>query len=378
MLTPSDYLHVLRASGVTFYTGVPDSLLKEFCACVTTTMKPQNHVIAANEGAAMGLAIGHYMGTGSIPLVYLQNSGLGNIVNPLLSLASSDVYGIPILLMLGWRGEPGKKDEPQHVHQGRVMVQMLEDMDVPVIVLSDEILEAERQTQSAIKLADERNGPVAIIVRKDTFDKHAAPKAQADLPMAREEAIIAAAEVLEDNAAVICTTGMPSRELFEFRAINEAGHHRDFLTVGGMGHASQIALGLAMAQPARPVYCFDGDGAALMHMGSMAITGQSKATNLIHIVFNNGVHGSVGGQPTVGFNIDLPQIAIACGYAKAIRVTTKDDLQNAIAVSRTNDGVTFIEVRVRPGNRADIGRPTSTPEENKLAMMEFLDAKKNA
>jgi len=378
MLTPSDYLHVLRTSGVTFYTGVPDSLLKEFCACVTMTIKPQNHVIAANEGAAMGLGIGHYMGTGTIPLVYLQNSGLGNIVNPLLSLASSEVYGVPILLMLGWRGEPGKKDEPQHVHQGRVMVQMLEDMGVPVFVLSDKIIEAGQQTQSAIKQAYERNGPVAIIVRKDTFDKHAAPKAQADLPMGREEAIIAAAEVLEDNAAVICTTGMPSRELFEFRALNETGHHRDFLTVGGMGHASQIALGLAMTQPARPVYCFDGDGAALMHMGSMAITGQSKATNLIHLVFNNGVHGSVGGQPTVGFKIDLPQIAIACGYAKALRVTTKVELQNAIAVSRTNDGVTFIEVQVRPGNRADIGRPTSTPAENKLAMMRFLGVEQNA
>jgi phosphonopyruvate decarboxylase len=195
--------------------------------------------------------------------------------------------------------------------------------------------------------------------------------------MGREEAIMAAAEVLEDNAAVICTTGMPSRELFEFRARNKAGHHRDFLTVGGMGHASQIALGLAMAQPARPIYCFDGDGAALMHMGSMAITGQSKAKNLIHLVFNNGVHGSVGGQPTVGFSIDMPQVANACGYAKALRVTTKKDLQNAIAVSRANDGVTFIEVQVRPGNRADIGRPTSTPAENKVAMMQFLGMEQN-
>jgi phosphonopyruvate decarboxylase len=372
MLAPSDYLRVLGDAGVTFFTGVPDSLLKEFCACVTVSLKPEDHVIAANEGASVGLAIGHYIGTGSLPLVYLQNSGLGNTVNPLLSLASPEVYGTPMLLMLGWRGEPGKKDEPQHVHQGRVMVKMLEDMDLPVVVLSDDIAEAEAQTKAAAQQARDINGPVALVVKKGTFDKFAAPKAEADLPMGREEAIMAAAETLEDNAAVICTTGMPSRELFEFRARNEAGHHRDFLTVGGMGHSSQIALGLAMAQTDRPVYCFDGDGAALMHMGSMAITGQSGAKNLIHLVFNNGVHGSVGGQPTVGFDIDMPTIATACGYATAQRVTTKEDLQSAIAAARATDGVTFIEVQVRPGNRADIGRPTSTPAQNKIAMMKFL------
>lgn len=372
MLSPSDYLRVLGDAGVTFFTGVPDSLLKDFCACVTMTLKPEDHLIAANEGAAVGLAIGHFIGTGSLPLVYLQNSGLGNAVNPLLSLASPEVYGTPMLLMLGWRGEPGKKDEPQHVHQGRVMVKMLKDMDLPVVVLSDGIAEAEEQTKAAVQKARDINGPVALVVKQNTFDKYAAPKVEADLPLGREEAIIAAAEALEDNAAVICTTGMPSRELFEFRARDEAGHHRDFLTVGGMGHANQIALGLAMAQPERPVYCFDGDGAALMHMGSMAITGQSNAQNLIHLVFNNGVHGSVGGQPTVGFNIDLPLIATACGYATAQRVTSKKELHSAMTIARATDGVTFIEVQVRPGNRADIGRPTSTPAQNKAAMMKFL------
>jgi len=372
MLCPTDYLRVLGDSGVTFFTGVPDSLLKEFCACVTVTLKPEDHLISANEGAAVGLAIGHYIGTGSLPLVYLQNSGLGNVVNPLLSLASPEVYGTPMLLMLGWRGEPGKKDEPQHVHQGRVMAKMLEDMDLPFVVLSEDMVEAEVQTKAAAQQARDIKGAVALVVKKNTFDKYAAPEVEADLPLGREEAIIAAAETLEDNAAVICTTGMPSRELFEFRARNEAGHDRDFLTVGGMGHASQIALGLAMSQPARPIYCFDGDGAVLMHMGSMAITGQSNAKNLIHLVFNNGVHGSVGGQPTVGFNIDMPKIAIACGYASAQRVTNKKGLHSAITMARATDGVSFIEVQVRPGNRADIGRPTSTPEQNKVAMMKFL------
>lgn len=372
MLNPDEYLRALNDAGVNFFAGVPDSLLKDFCACVTKTMATRDHVIAANEGAAVGLAIGHYIGTGSIPLVYLQNSGLGNIVNPLLSLASPEVYGIPILLMLGWRGEPGVNDEPQHVHQGRVMFPMLESMNIPTVVLSDDNLKAEMQTKVAIEQAREKKSPVAIVVRKNTFSNFDGPQFGTHHSMSREEAIIAAAESLEDNAAVICTTGMQSRELFEFRARNNAGHHRDFLTVGGMGHALQIALGLAMAQPHRPIYCFDGDGAALMHMGSMAITGQTRAKNLTHLVFNNGVHGSVGGQPTVGFSIDMPKIATGCGYTRAQRVTTKSDLQAAIVSSRGTDGSTFIEAQVRPGNRTDIGRPTSTPGENKAAMMKFL------
>ena len=372
MLDPEHYLHVLSNVGVTFFTGVPDSLLKDFCACITQTVKREHNIIAANEGSSVGLAIGHYIGTGSLPLVYLQNSGLGNIVNPLLSLASPEIYGIPMLLMLGWRGEPGEGDEPQHVHQGRVMVDILEDMGVPVFVLSRDIVQAEMQTKAAVQKAREISGPVAIVVRKNTFEKYIAPMTEIHLPMGREEAIIAAAKTLEDNAAVICSTGMLSRELFEFRARNMAGHHRDFLTVGGMGHASQIALGLAIAQPTRPIYCFDGDGAALMHMGSMAITGQSNAKNLIHIVFNNGVHGSVGDQPTVGFNIDFPSIAMACGYATAQSVKTNLDLQNEIIAARSVDGVTFIEVQVRPGNREVIGRPTSTPAQNRVSLMKFL------
>lgn len=373
MLDPRAYLATLTDAGVTFFTGVPDSLLKEICACITATLGPKDHVIAANEGASVGLAIGHYVGTGNLPLVYLQNSGLGNTVNPLLSLASPEVYGVPMLVMLGWRGEPGKKDEPQHVHQGRVMVAMLEAMDIPVVALSDDATEADAQTKAAAQQARDLNGPVALVVRKGTFDKfEGAEKVTSDHPMGREEAIMAAAALLEDDAAVICTTGMPSRELFEFRARNEAGHQRDFLTVGGMGHASQIALGLAMARPDRPVYCFDGDGAALMHMGSMAITGQSGCANLIHLVFNNGVHGSVGGQPTVGFAIDMPAIGTACGYASAVRVETADALADAVALARKENGPTLIEVQVRPGNRADIGRPTTTPAQNKVALMDFL------
>lgn len=374
MLNTNAYLTALKNTGVTFFTGVPDSLLKEICSCITANVEPESHIIASNEGAAVGLSIGHYVGTSKLPLVYFQNSGLGNIINPLLSLASPEVYGIPILLMIGWRGEPGHNDEPQHIHQGRAMFSMLDAMDIPFVILSQKFNEASEQTKLAAQKARDTQGPVAIIVRKNTFSeyKDSSNNNTPNYPMSREEAIVIAAGNLEDDAAIICTTGMASRELFELRARTIRGHDSDFLTVGGMGHANQIALGLAIARPDRSVCCFDGDGAILMHMGSLAINGQSKCSNFLHLVFNNGVHGSVGGQPTVGFNIDIPAIAKACGYTNASCVKTPEDLKFEMSNAKSKHGPTLIEVRVRPGNRSDIGRPTTTPLENKIALMNFL------
>lgn len=374
MLTPSEYLQSLQTAGVGYFSGVPDSLLKEICACITDSLPPERHVIAANEGASVGLAIGHHLGTGELPLVYMQNSGLGNAVNPLLSLASPDIYGVPMLVMIGWRGEPGHKDEPQHLHQGRVMLDMLDAMGIAYGILSDDPAKAHAQTLDLAQQARASEAPVAIVVRKGTFApyKSATSTAQSPYPMTREEAIVAAANALPEDAAVIGTTGMPSRELFEHRARNGLGHQRDFLTVGGMGHASSIALGLARARPDRRVYCFDGDGALLMHMGSLAISGQSAAPNLVHLVFNNGMHGSVGGQPTVAFDIDIPAIAAACGYQTTAQVTEKAQLDAALSHAADTTSSTLIEIRVKGGARSDLGRPTTTPAENKHALMEFL------
>ena len=372
MIKPINYLNSLLSLNVNFFTGVPDSLLKEFCACVQETCGQEQHLIAANEGGAVGLAIGHYLGTGNVPMVYLQNSGLGNMINPLLSLASDEVYGIPMLIMLGWRGEPGVNDEPQHIHQGRVTVDTLEGMDVPYVILSSDENEAIKQTSDAINLAKKMESPVFLIVRKNSFEVFPVNKLRSDLFLSREQAIIGVAENLQKDSVVICTTGMPSRELFEFRSLHKQGHFRDFLTVGGMGHASQIALGLSMVQKKRTVYCFDGDGAALMHMGSFAINGQSSAENLIHLVFNNGVHDSVGGQPTVGLGVSLCAIATACGYVSAKTAVSMDEIVKALEFVESNPGPHFIDIHVRPGNRKDIGRPTTTPVENKLAFMKNM------
>jgi len=276
-------------------------------------------------------------------------------------------------MLIGWRGRPGVKDEPQHVHQGRVTEPMLDSMDVPTFVLDETIEAAATTTQAAVAKAKAIKGPVALLVKKGTFDAYKRDTDFLPMNMEREEAIVAIADAVESNAAVVCTTGMPSRELFEHRARTGGRHETDFLCVGGMGHASKIALGIAMSQSERPVYCIDGDGAALMHLGSMAIIGNSGVSNMIHLVVNNGAHESVGGQPTVGFDIDMPAIAAACGYSSSVRVKENvEELAQAIEQARQTNGPAFIEVQVKAGHRADIGRPTKTPKENKTALMEFL------
>lgn len=372
MIDPKAYLEILRENCINFYTGIPDSLLKDFCACVTDSVDGNNHIIAANEGAAIALAMGHYVGSGNIPFVYMQNSGLGNCVNPLLSLASPEVYATPLLLMIGWRGEPGVKDEPQHVHQGRITLDMLETMGIEAKVLSNDPKIANEQTISAIKRAKSLSSPIALVVKKGTFSSYTSKKSAMKFNLSREQAIICAASSLEGDAAIVATTGMASRELFEYRANNKLGHSKDFLTVGGMGHASQIALGLALAKPDRRIYCFDGDGATIMHMGSLGIIGSSGCKNFVHIVFNNGCHGSVGGQPTIAFDIDLCSIADACGYSEVKKVCTLTEIQSAIASFNEVNGPSFIEICTSSDNRKDIGRPTSSPVENKFDLMKFL------
>jgi len=357
-----------------FFVGVPDSLLKHLGAHLEAGLPPHQHVIAANEGSAVGLAIGHHLRTGATPVVYLQNSGVGNTVNPLLSLADPEVYGIPLVLIIGWRGEPGVKDEPQHVKQGRVMAPLLDAMEIPHYLLPHDEDGALATADEAMERARAIGGPVAILVEADTF---AAPKVGVTptelapgLP-SREEALFAFAEAVGD-ATIVCTTGMLSRELFEFREANPRPEVRDFLTVGGMGHASSIAQGVALADTSSEVWAFDGDGALLMHQGSLAVSAKAATPNFFHVVFNNGVHDSVGGQPTAINHVDVPALALASGYLGSARVPTLDGVEAAVAAARAAGGPYLIEVQVRPGNRPGIGRPTRTPKQSKDAFMASL------
>ena len=377
MITPHFFINALARNDISFFTGVPDSLLKNICAYITDNITPTNNIIAANEGGAMGLAAGYHLATGKIPVVYMQNSGEGNIVNPLLSLTDKDVYNIPVLLLIGWRGEPGKYDEPQHVKQGKVTLSLLDTMGVKYAVLSDIEAEAETQITEACAYMLERKEAYALVVRKGIFDEYKPQlKEESSLALIRESAIGIVAGDIEDNAIIVSTTGMISRELFEYRTDNHQGHERDFLTVGSMGHASQIALGVALPQPNRRVYCFDGDGASIMHMGNMSIVGCMHPKNYVHVVFNNGAHDSVGGQPTVGLKIKLPQIAEAVGYAHVFSVSTELRLVDVMAKVKSLDGPIFVEVKVHKGARKNLGRPTTTPIENKEALMNFIKSRK--
>jgi phosphonopyruvate decarboxylase len=322
MIDPQEFITHLQASGVEFFTGVPDSLLKEFCACLEHVPRAGHHIISANEGGAVALALGYHLATRKVPLVYLQNSGLGNIVNPLLSLADPEVYSVPLLLVIGWRGEPGVHDEPQHKKQGRVMLSMLDAMEIPHSILGPETVDPQAALKDALAYVRKMSAPYALVIKKGTFQSFAAPKVEKkDFPLSREEAIQQVIESLGERDVLISTTGMPSREVYEYRSRRGEGHQRDFLTVGGMGHASQIALGIALQKPRRSVYCLDGDGALLMHMGALAITGVLKPRNFKHIIVNNGAHDSVGGQPTVAFDVDVPGIAHACGYESVFCVS---------------------------------------------------------
>jgi phosphonopyruvate decarboxylase len=367
-----DFLEWLVALGVDFYAGVPDSLLKPVCFYLADHAGDK-HVVAANEGGAVALACGYHLATGKVPLVYMQNSGQGNAVNPLLSLADPDVYSIPMLLLIGWRGEPGTKDEPQHVKQGKVTVGLLEAMGIPWRVLESEPDAARRSVDELVAIAVAEDRPVALLVRNGTFEPYK-PKDQPSghFEMTREEAIKAVVPALGETDAIVSTTGKISRELYEFRAHAGHGHQREFLTVGAMGHASQIAMGIALAKPDRQVFCLDGDGAMLMHMGGAAIVGSAGVANFKHIILNNGVHDSVGGMATAGLRVSFTEIAKACGYTEAWRVERSADVAGKIAELRAVTGPAMLEIMVKKGARADLGRPKTTPIENKTAFTQFL------
>ena len=345
MVRPEFFVNTLKEYGIDFYAGVPDSLLKNICAYITDNLLAEQNIIAANEGGAMGIAAGYHLATGKVPVVYMQNSGEGNIINPLASLTDKEVYNIPVLLVIGWRGRPGVKDEPQHVKQGKVTTGLLNVMGINYAILPKDEAEAAKQIKIAVDYMKATNECYALVIEKDTFDSYKLQNVEINnLTMTREEAIQKVAASIEDTACIVSTTGMISRELFEARTAWNQGHERDFLTVGSMGHASQIALGIALQKPERKVYCFDGDGASLMHMGNMAITASMNCKNYVHVVFNNGAHDSVGGQPTVGLKIDLCGVAKAVGYKATYSVDTMEHLDATLVEVKNAEGPVLLQV----------------------------------
>jgi len=373
VISCSFFYSALIREGIDFFAGIPDSLLKSFCAYITEHTDSGKHIIAANEGGAIALACGYHLATDKIGLVYMQNSGQGNAANPLISLADPEVYSIPILLLIGWRGEPGKKDEPQHVKQGKITLSFLDTLNIPYKILPDTNDRARQCLEQSSKLMKDISAPVALIVKRGIFEPYQIEGCDDCLSgLTREAAIKEVVDNIGELDIIVSTTGKSSRELYEYRDTLDGEHSKDFLAVGSMGHASQIALGIALAKPQRQTFVLDGDGAVIMHMGAFAIIGSQRPTNLKHIIINNGSHDSVGGQPTAGVSISFTAIAKACGYKIALEAQDLGEISQKMEILRTSQGPALLVIKVRRGARVDLGRPKTSPREDKASFMRFL------
>lgn len=373
MVNQQTLFEALDRLGVKFFTGVPDSLLNDFCLYMTNNIPDSHHVMAANEGNAIGIAAGNYMATGDIPVVYMQNSGIGNATNPLLSLTHDCVYGIPMILVIGWRGDPSINDHAQHKKQGELTTVLMKDMDIPYEILDNDDTVIEKFTW-AVQKAKEISSPVALIAKKAILTQKEKKQTYAESPlMNREEAVAAVIDVFGENAVYLGTTGRATREVNEQLKLHGIGEGHEFQNVGSMGHVSSVGLGIALAQPKKKVVVFDGDAAAVMHMGALATNCRYKAPNLIHIVLNNGVNESVGGQQSAGLLIDLTGVANSCGYRNVGHaIKTKEELQSVLRSLPGSDMPTFVDVHVRQGIRPDMPKLNIDHKGQKEALMNYL------
>ena len=373
MFSCEKLFEVFKKNNLLFFTGVPDSTFKDWMTFLADEHgKRLTNIIACNECEAIANAAGYHLATGKIGVVYMQNAGEGKTINPLTSLCDPEVYSIPVLLMIGWRGEPGIKDEPQHKKMGRVMTPLLETLEIPYNILPDNIEEAEKVISEIKEKAEKTKSPVAVIIKKGLLEKYETKnKVKTNYEMTREDAIKAIVDNLDGSEAIVSTTGKTSRELFEYR-VAKGEKARDFYTVGSMGCSASIANAIALEKPDKQIFVFDGDGAVIMQMGALATIGHYKTKNLYHVIFDNEAHESTGGQPTVSSSVNFEQIALACGYKSAKTVEKKADLEEAVKNMKSSEGPQMLIVKVNKGARKDLGRPTTTPIENKEAFMEFL------
>lgn len=367
MIETKVFYDLLISKKIDMFAGVPDSLLSNLCACIKENTPTANNIITANEGNAVAICSGYYLSTGKYGVVYMQNSGEGNIVNPLLSLADDDVYSIPMILIIGWRGEPGKHDEPQHVKQGKVTLSLLETMGIDYAILNDTY---ENQIELAVNYMKKNNKPYAFIVQKGLFSPYSFTKEISNYALTREEALIEIIKNLNDDDIIVSTTGKTSREIFEIREANGQGHSNDFLTVGSMGHTASIAYGLSLGTD-KKVWCIDGDGSFIMHMGGMGVIGSNIPINFKYILNDNNAHESVGGQPTCSKSLDIPMILKGCGFKDVVVAQTNEDITKGLNRLREEASIALV-LKTKQGSRDNLGRPTTTPQENKNALMKKL------
>jgi phosphonopyruvate decarboxylase len=364
MIDTQSFCEYLANKKFRFFVGVPDSLLKEFCAFIQEAGSTASNIITANEGNAVAIAGGYHITTGRYAVVYMQNSGIGNAINPILSLIDADVYRIPMLFIIGWRGEPGTKDEPQHIAQGRLTLPLLETLGIEYLILNDNF---ETQIDTCCSYMKETNKPIALVVQKGSFSEYGTSKPKKSFAIKREDALEEIIENISEDSIVVSTTGKTSREIFEIRKRRHESHALDFLTVGSMGHTSAIALGMSFGTD-RDVYCVDGDGSFLMHLGGIAVTAKTAPSNFKYILINNGAHESVGGQPTIALEINIERILKAMGFFSVATAFTREEVAAGIA-EMSEQRLNALIIKVNQGSRSDLGRPTITPEQNKLDMM---------
>ena len=373
MVNQQTLFQELDKLGVKFFTGVPDSLLNDFCLYLVNNIPDGQHVMAANEGNAIAIAAGNYLATGNIPVVYMQNSGIGNATNPLLSLTHDCVYGIPMILVIGWRGDPYINDHAQHKKQGELTPVLMKDMDIPYEILDADDTVVDKFAW-AVNKAKEISSPVALIAKKAILTQKEKKQTYADSKlMNREEAVAAVVDVLGADAIYLGTTGRATREVHEQLIAHNVGEGHEWQNVGSMGHVSSVGLGLALARPDKRIVVFDGDAAAVMHMGALATNCRYKAGNMVHIVLNNGVNESVGGQPSAGYLIDLTTVAKACGYRTVGHaVETKEELKQIVQDNQSGEMPLFIDVHVRQGIRSDMPKLNIDHKAQKDALMKNL------
>lgn len=373
MINPEKFYNTFKENGINSFYGVPDSLLKNFCAFIEDHESNNNHIITANEGSAIAYAVGSFLATKKPSLVYLQNSGLGNCINPLLSIADDKVYGIPMILLIGWRGMPGIHDEPQHIRQGEVTVDLIKAMKLDYKVINSSV-NFDLIIKEAINTSIKNSKPFVLLVEPNTFESYKLiKKTNTEFKISRENAIKTIVQNINSDDVIVSTTGKTSRELFEIRKSLGQTHEKDFLTVGGMGHTSSIAMGISLKKPDKTVYCLDGDGSLLMHMGSIAVfSNLYNVHNFKHIILNNGAHESVGGQSTVAQQINLPEIAKNCRYTFIDSINNENEFINKFEKFKNHRGIAFLEINLNTSSRKDLGRPTKKPTENKVDLMNFL------
>ncbi len=357
MINPIKFIEFFKRNKISFFTGVPDSTLKNFTYLLNKEFK--NHYPVYNEGSAISLAIGYHLSKKNIACVYLQNSGLSNAINPLISIAHKKVYSIPLLILIGWRGSPkGPPDEPQHHVKGKITKDILKLLDIKTIVLNDE--NDFSKLKKLINFSKNNNRAVACLIKNNTFKnvnltfkkKHKKSK------IYRKEVLDELLKQIKKKTKIISTTGFTSREIYQLRKEKNYQNGKDFYMVGGMGHAGMVSLGVAINEK-NQIICLDGDGSILMHMGSLKTQGLFGRKNFKHILLNNNCHESVGEQDTFAEGTNFPKLCKMLGYKNVFEISYKKDLKKKLNSFLKSNGPSFLEIKIRTGTLKNLIRPNS-------------------